>query len=156
MNFIDDLKRQLAYHEEQIRAIKTILDGQPKVFESSISKTIPVKNISTKQANDISVFGARNITDEIFPSTKSKRQQVIWLFENILGKAVRMPEIQEMYEKYSGNHDDITMTVRLLKGIQPIGTIKKVYGSDANNRTFWGLTNWFLDDDFLQDYHPYG
>lgn len=156
MNLIDNLKRQLAYHEEQIRAIKIILEGQPKVYESSISKNVPIKNISTKKLNDFVVIGAREISDEIFPIKKSKRQQVIWLFENILKKAVRMPEIQETYEKYSGNNDDITMAVRLLKGVKPIGTVKKVYGSDVNNKTFWGLSNWFLDDDFLQDYHPYG
>jgi hypothetical protein len=61
-----------------------------------------------------------------------------------------------MYEKTSGNHDDITMAVRLLKGVKPIGTIKKTYGLDVNYKTFWGLSNWYLDDDFIQDYHPYG
>lgn len=156
MNFIDDLKRQLAYHEEQIRAIKIILDGQPKVFESSMSKGVTIKNISTKNANDIRVREAKDLSDEIFPLNKSKRHQVIWLFENVLKKAARMSEIQEMYEKYSGKDDDITMVVRLLKGVKPIGTVKKIYGSDMNNKTFWGLSNWFLDEDFLQDYHPYG
>lgn len=156
MNLIDDLKRQLAYHEEQIRAIKIILDGQPKVFESSLSKGITIKNISTKKVDDVVVIGARKISDEIFPSNKSKRQQIIWLFENVFKVAVRMSDIQETYEKFSEKNDDITMTVRLLKGVKPIGTVKKVYGSDIKNNTFWGLSSWFLDEDFLQDFHPYG
>jgi hypothetical protein len=99
MNFIEDLKRQLAFHEEQIRAIKIILDGQPKIFESSITKAPKIKNISTKNVNDISVSDASEISDEIFPTNKSKRQQVIWLFENVFKKAVRMPDVRKNFRK---------------------------------------------------------
>lgn len=155
MEFIEYLRRQLLYHEQQINEIKIILDNQPKIYESSISKEKQIKNISTKNINDIVVSGLQNVTKEIFPISKSKRHQVIWLFENVLKKAVRMPEIQKAYEKYSGNNDDITMTVRLLKGVPVTGITKKIYDSDVNNKTFWGLTKWFSDDDFLPDFDPY-
>lgn len=152
MDFIDELKKQLAYHEEQIMAIKIILDGQSKVYESSISKYNHTKN---NNINDFIVLGIQNLSSDPFPISKSKRHQIIWLFENDLKKASRMPEIQNAYEKHSGNKDDITMSVRQLKGVPLIGTVKKTYDKDVNNKTFWGLSKWFSDDDFLSDFHPY-
>lgn len=152
MDLILELKKQLAYHEEQIRAIKTILEGQSKIYESSISEII---NVNDDNLRNILISNPVDVSDNNFPINKSKRHQVIWIFENILRKATRMPEIQSMYEKYSGNKDDITMTVRLLKNIPHLGTVKKTYGDDVNNKTFWGLSSWFDGDDFLSDYHPY-
>lgn len=153
MNLIDELKKQLVYHEEQIRAIKIILEGQSKIYESSISNII---NLNDSNLRDIIISGMQDLSIDKFPYEKSKRHQVLWIFENVLKKASRMPEIQTAYENYAGNKDDITMTVRMLKNIPVVGTVKRTYGNDVNNKTFWGLSTWYSGEDFLSDFHPYG
>lgn len=151
MNLVEELRNQLLYHEEQIRAIKVVLEGQSKVYESSISSIINLNDM-----RDIVVRDMQDMAIDKFPYNKSKRHQILWLFENVLKKASRMPEIQLAYEKHTGNNDDITMTVRMLKNIPVVGTAKRTYGGDVNNKTFWGLSSWYSGEDFLPDFHPYG
>ena len=152
MEFVEELKKQLAYHEKQIGAIKTLLEGYSEILESSISNT---SLNDSSSINNIKVNSPQNIGSELFPTSKTKKQQAVWLFKNVLQRATRMPEIQTVYEKYSGKNDDITMTVRLLKGSPLNGTIKRTYDQDSNNKTFWGLAEWYVNGDFLADFHPY-
>lgn len=88
-----------------------------------------------------------------FPATAPKDEQVIWLFENVLIGAMKMPDVQEAYNKASGlkKPSDISIFVRNLK---KAGKIVKVKYNSRHDLSYWGIPQWLDDNGFKKEFAP--
>ncbi|MEZ0004914.1 hypothetical protein ABH942_000257 [Flavobacterium sp. 28YEA47A] len=94
-------------------------------------------------------LGSPNLSSG-FPLNDTKRAQALWILRDGIGKAAKMPDIQDLYVKLIGREDDIQMTVRTLKKKGRIAN--HTYGT--NKDTYWGLPEWHDGTDFKEEYRP--
>lgn len=136
MEIIKELTAQLQFHERQANAIRIVLEGYG------------VKG----QASDTDSGLPANHGADGFPKNANKQQQITWLFRNVLKRGSQMIDIQNAYVKAMGGKAiQIAPFVRAMKSEKLIG---KVTYNNNNNLTFWGLSDYIGDTDYLPEYYP--
>ncbi|AXG73301.1 hypothetical protein DVK85_03275 [Flavobacterium arcticum] len=101
-----------------------VVDSKPNViFDSSINGVFPMKGGTVKQ--------------------------ILWLFENVFSKSVKLKEVVEKLEEYKGENIKIDNLVRRMR------TDKKLVMVKYENKqilSWWGKPEWINGNDFDKEY----
>jgi len=98
--------------------LQTLLSERDRLQETLKAINILINTYGTNERelvikNDIN---ASKISDEsVFPVKARKDKQILWLFNNVIDKSLKISEVNEIYQKYSGNVDKVNNVARRLK-----------------------------------------
>lgn len=87
-----------------------------------------------------------------FPKHTDTKVIVLKAFDN-LGQVASLKQVQDEYNKLSGNTQNIRETVRSLNNSKLIVMMKE---KDANRGIFWLKSEWISDGEVLEQYKPEG
>ena len=87
-----------------------------------------------------------------FPKHTDTKVIVLKAFDN-LGQVASLKQVQDEYNKLSGNTQNIRETVRSLNNSKLIVMMKE---KEANRGIFWLKSEWIADGEVLDQYKPEG
>lgn len=130
MNFLEEAKKEEAILLEKLQIIRNVIaywgGGNSQSLETS--------------------------TSSVFPTKATKEKQILWLFDNKITNALKLKNIQDMYNECVGNEStNIDNTVRRLRKESKLLFVKY---NDKNILSYWGLPNWVEGNDFKEPYKP--
>lgn len=141
MDFLQKLFEERKRLHDTIDAINLLIHTYGADVKDTINQSDCISSKSTL-GND----------DKIFPVKAKKDKQILWLFDNVIENAVKISEVNEIYQKYSGNNDRVNNVARRLK---ELGKLKVVKYNNSNTLSFWGLPSWIEENDFLEEFKPH-
>ena len=90
-----------------------------------------------------------------YPTYSTAEQQVIHILTNILRRASKMKEIENVYEEYHKENPENTVQIhQVVRRLKTEGLITAIRYNRQNKTTFWGLSEWVENKDFKNDYKP--
>lgn len=134
--------------------LQTLLSERDRLQETLKAINILINTYGTNERelvikNDIN---ASKISDEsVFPVKARKDKQILWLFNNVIDKSLKISEVNEIYQKYSGNVDKVNNVARRLKESDKLKVVKY---NKSNTLSFWGLPSWIEESDFKEQFRP--
>lgn len=133
--------------------IKRLVEEKKKVEGTLNAITVLLESYGVKDNSSVSNIISKldEINDEVFPIKQRKDKQILWLFNNVFTGAIKIGEIKEVFQKYSGNEDRIDNVVRRLKRENKLKLVKY---NENNILSYWGLPNWVGEKDFLAEFKP--
>lgn len=136
MDVIADLIEKRKDLFKQVEAIDTVLN-------------IYGYNESTNHTNQ----NVEDLTNaELFPLKVSLDKQIFWIFENSGGRALKLTELQNIFNQYIGKTNiKISNKARQLK---KDGKLVLVKYDGKNILSFWGLPSWIEENDYKVEHRP--
>lgn len=140
MDVIEDLIKKRNDLFKQVEAIDTVLEIYG--FNASNSKLeshkVDLLNVST--------------SSKIFPIKAKAATQVLWLFKNTFTHSIKLREVQNSYDDYTGSKNvRIDNVARRLKKDKKLVIVKY---NGKNILSFWGLPEWIDGNDFKLEFKP--
>lgn len=140
MDFLQKLLEEKRKLQDTIEAINLLINTYGANLKDAVIQT---ENIPSKYSVGMG--------DKIFPIKAKKDKQILWLFDNVIENALKISEVNEIYQKYSGNNDKVNNVARRLK---ELGKLKVVKYNNSNTLSFWGLPSWIEENDFKEIFKP--
>ncbi|TJY37711.1 hypothetical protein [Pontimicrobium aquaticum] len=143
--------------KDELNIIRDRLDVTIKNILVVIQENDIAKNYSKitnpEKIKEIKIKNLFNESEAVknFPSLARKDKQLLWLFENYLGRGTKLHDVQYHMNMLSGSVKRIDNVARRLK---KQGKLVVVKYNGANNLSFWGLPEWVLSNDFKHEYKP--
>ena len=134
---IDDLIAKRKDLFKEVEAIDTVL----RIFGHKADDYI----FDSKNTNDSS-------NSKIFPTKARNDKQILWIFENVINKGLKLTEFQRIFNEHIGN-DSIKIDNKARK-LKKEGKLILVKYNDKHIHSFWGLPSWIEGNDFKQEYRP--
>ena len=88
-----------------------------------------------------------SLYDKDFPIGEKIDEQIIYLLRKI-GRAVKLPKLDALYQQYSGTNRQISNIARRMKSEDKLVVAQF---NDANIYSFWGLPEWVIIDDYNRE-----
>jgi hypothetical protein len=140
MDVIEDLIKKRKDLFKQVEAIDTVL------------KIYGVNVLDNKFLSNDAEINVGDDATKIFPIKSKPATQVLWLFKNSIKHSIKLKEVQELFNKYSGSNDKrIDNVARRLKRDKKLVIVKY---NEKNLLSFWGLPEWVGENDFKQEFKP--
>lgn len=85
----------------------------------------------------------------VFPMKGGTVKQILWLFENIFTKSVKLKEVSEKLEEYKGEPIKIDNLVRRMRNDKKLVMVKY---DNKQILSWWGKPEWISGNDFASTY----
>jgi hypothetical protein len=140
----DEVHEKLMQLDRIIKRIKTGEYFPKKAIQDELGE-ISIPQISL-------INHTPNSPDNSFPKNADVKVQVLKVFD-VIGKAVKLKDLQTEYNKLSGTHFIIREIVRSLHKSRLLRLVKE---KDALRGIFWVKAEWVENGQLLEDYKPEG
>jgi hypothetical protein len=94
------------------------------------------------------IVPAHETQNSVFPMKGGTHKQILWLFDNVFTKSVKLKEVADKLEEYKGERIKIDNVVRRMR------TDKKLVLVKYDNKqilSWWGKPEWLDGNDFSAD-----
>lgn len=166
--FINELLSKRKSIIDSIGSLKAQLDAIELLLNTS---GFDLKNDDRGKDNGVNLFDSQNLIPQedlvfnapkiqqeqnVFPINGRKDKQVIWLFENVFKKGIKLQELQDKYNELKGLDSKgkeirVDNTARRLKKQEKLAVVKY---NGSNKNAFWGLPSWIEGNDFDNEHRP--
>jgi hypothetical protein len=133
---IDELIEKRKDLFKQVEAIDTVL----KIFGHKAEDYIFDNNTVENNSNS-----------KVFPIKARLEKQILWVFENVITKGMKLKEVQKIFNEYVSTPVSIDNKSRSLKSEGQLIVVKY---NDKHVHSFWGLPSWIEGTDFKAEHRP--
>jgi hypothetical protein len=125
--------------------------------KEGLLRRMDVINAALSVYQDNVLYSKESVTEKkpesnYFPISGRKEKQILWMFNNSINKALKIREIQDVYNEIVGNNEtSIENVVRRLKSEQKLVLVKY---NGKNLLSYWGLPEWIEGNDFKDEHKP--
>ena len=160
MGFLQELEKEREVILKRLNAIETLLESYNYELKETKNYHAEPSFVDIK-IGDHPVFKApvgnrENLNIIMFPISKSKEEQLLWVFKNVLRRGIKLPELQKEFTRLRGLDSkgrEINIH-NLARRLKKEGKLIFVQYNLNKKLSFWGLEEWLDESDFKDEFRP--